>query len=66
VKLGALENPLGKVVERGCFDSDSVFGSTILIALVALIAECADPDRGPVADLAPGDYRQRMSAQIVS
>lgn len=40
MKLGALENPLGKVVERGCFDSDSVFGSTILIALVALIAEC--------------------------
>jgi hypothetical protein len=44
-----------------------VFVAISVIAVVALIAErTADHDRGPVADLVLGDYRQRRMAEMVS
>ena len=65
VKADTLKTRSEKLWERG-FDSNGVFAAMIAIAVAALIAEWLLTDRRPVADLAPGDYRQRAMAQIVS
>jgi hypothetical protein len=66
--LGAREGTgllIGTV--QSSFASSGLFAAIIVIAVLALIAERLPiNDRGPVADLAPRDYRQRMTAEIVS